>query len=149
MVKMDAERVFVDTNALVYALNPSEPFHERTWSLIDTLEQANCELWINRQVIREYMRVLSVDRDGRRACSADELIFLSRALEDRFLVAEDHRVVTEQLYFLLSHVACGGLQIYDANIVATMLAYGIQGLVTKNVADFRRFSGFIQILGIS
>ena len=32
----------------------------------------------------------------------------------------------------------GGRQIHDANIIATMLAYGELRLLTFNVADFRR-----------
>lgn len=36
--------------------------------------------------------------------------------------------------------------IHDANIVATMLAFGVRRLLTQNVADFRRYEPQIEIL---
>jgi predicted nucleic acid-binding protein len=36
--------------------------------------------------------------------------------------------------------------VHDANIVATMLAYGETRLLTFNEADFRRFSSMIEIV---
>ena len=40
----------------------------------------------------------------------------------------------------------GGKQIHDANIVATMLVYGIDTLLTLNVEDMKRFADRIKIL---
>lgn len=37
-------------------------------------------------------------------------------------------------------------QVHDANIVATMLAYGIPRLLTHNVDDFKRFAHLIAVL---
>lgn len=39
-----------------------------------------------------------------------------------------------------------GKQIHDANIVATMIAYRIEYLLTHNVVDFERFTSLIHIL---
>lgn len=63
----------------------------------------------------------------------------------RYVVAEDQEIITEQLFLLLEQVPCGGKQVHDANIVATMLAYGIPQLVTYNLEDFRRFAGFVAV----
>jgi predicted nucleic acid-binding protein len=40
----------------------------------------------------------------------------------------------------------GCKQIYDANIVATMLTYDIPALLTNNTEDFARFTGAITVL---
>lgn len=40
----------------------------------------------------------------------------------------------------------GGKQVHDANLVATMHAYGIDHLLTLNAADFRRFEPRIALL---
>lgn len=53
---------------------------------------------------------------------------------------------TQQLYLLLDKVLCGGKQIHDANIVATMIAFDVPQLVTYNVADFQRFAGLISVV---
>lgn len=39
-----------------------------------------------------------------------------------------------------------GRQVHDANIVATMLAYDEHRLITFNDADFRRFTGVIELI---
>ena len=44
-----------------------------------------------------------------------------------------------------SHMVQGGKQIHDANIVATMLRYGVLALLTCNPEDFLRFKTLITI----
>ena len=56
-------------------------------------------------------------------------------------------MVTELLIALCREVSIGGKQIHDANIVATMLAYGEQRLLTFNAADFRRYGDRIELIG--
>jgi hypothetical protein len=68
------------------------------------------------------------------------------ALLARFQVVEDGPAVTSTLMMLLASVACGGKQVYDANITATMMAGGIRRIVTHNVGDFLRLSAWIDII---
>jgi predicted nucleic acid-binding protein len=42
----------------------------------------------------------------------------------------------------------GGKQVHDANIVATMQAYGIPALLPHNTKDFERLGEVIRIEGI-
>jgi len=74
---------------------------------------------------------------------------LVRYLEERFQVADDTSAVTSQLVKLMGDFQIGGKQVHDANIVATMLAYGIPSVLTHNTADFKRFDTMIEIEGIS
>ena len=68
-----------------------------------------------------------------------------RAWLKLFKVAdEDHRITTQWLR-LLDTIPLAGRQVHDANIVATMLAYKIDQLVTHNVDDFKRFANLITI----
>jgi predicted nucleic acid-binding protein len=69
-----------------------------------------------------------------------------RFFQTQFRVAEDNAQVTEKLLSLMQQIAIGGKQVHDANIVATMQAYGIDQLLTHNVADFARFSAHITLL---
>ena len=71
-----------------------------------------------------------------------------RYLEERFQVADDTAAVTSQLVKLMEDFKIGGKQVHDANIVASMLAYGIPCLLTHNVKDFERFGEVIRIEGI-
>jgi predicted nucleic acid-binding protein len=53
--------------------------------------------------------------------------------------------VFDRLLALLGAHYGAGRQVYDANIVATMLKHGIYRLLTFNAADFRRFKGIIEL----
>jgi predicted nucleic acid-binding protein len=63
-----------------------------------------------------------------------------------FHVADETGEVTTSLLNLLQQVKVLGSQIYDANIVATMQAYGLVRLLTHNTADFIRYNAFVSIL---
>lgn len=52
MVMTGAKGVFIDTNSLVYASIPESPLHSVALNAIQTLEQAEKELWVNRQILR-------------------------------------------------------------------------------------------------
>ncbi|WP_148650020.1 type II toxin-antitoxin system VapC family toxin [Nostoc sp. NIES-3756] len=54
--------------------------------------------------------------------------------------------MTERLLTLMAEIPSGGKQVHDANIVATMLVYGIPQLFTHNTTDFARFSELITVL---
>jgi hypothetical protein len=43
-------------------------------------------------------------------------------------------------------VPLGGKQVYDANIVATMLVNRIEELFTNNTKDFERFETYIRLI---
>ena len=60
---------------------------------------------------------------------------------------EDGAVVTDRLLSLCREVPVGGRQIHDANIVATMLAYGERRLLAFNMADFYRYENRIELVG--
>ena len=61
-------------------------------------------------------------------------------------VLADGPVVTDWLVSLCRQIPVGGGQIHDANIVATMLAYGERKLLTLNVVDFRRYTDHIELV---
>ena len=54
--------------------------------------------------------------------------------------------MTTNLLTLLQAVSVLGGRVHDANIVATMQAYGIAKLLTHNTSDFARFASVISIL---
>lgn len=141
---MDARAVFIDTNVLVYASVVESPFCLRARGLLKQLESGASDLWVSRQVIREFLAQLT--RAPQPAFADRDLLAALSDFEHRYCVAEDHALVTHQLVLLMSQVPTGGKQIHDANIVATMLAYDIPRLVTFNVEDFRRFVGFVDVV---
>ena len=140
-----AETVFVDTNVLVYAAIPAFPLHVDAKSRLTGLEADGAPLWISRQTLREYLSALSPST-YTPPIPMTSLIANVFTLLSRFQVVEDGPAVTSALLTILAAVTCGGKQVYDANIVATMTTRSIRRLLTHNVSDFVRFSTWVDIL---
>lgn len=64
----------------------------------------------------------------------------------QFRVVEDSPLVLDNLLRILQTVTVAGKQIHDANIVATMQAYGIRQLLAHNTVDFARFARLITVI---
>lgn len=141
-----AERIFLDTNILIYASIAEAPLHQLALVRIQTYEQSGYELWISRQVLREYLAALTRPQSFTPPVPIPTLLRLVGRFVERFQVADETTLVTERLMALLSTVEVGGRQVHDANIVATMQAFGIQQLLTHNTEDFTRFATQITVL---
>jgi len=140
------EPVFVDTNVLIYAAIPAFAWHADAVARLTELKAVGAPLWISRQTLREYLSALSRPSTYTPTIAMASLLADIPALLARFQVVEDGPAVTSALITLLASVPCGGKQVYDGNIVATMMTGGIRRLLTHNVSDFRRFSTWIDIL---
>ena len=109
--------------------------------------QSGEALRISRQVLREYLAVVTRPQAWSIAISREEALADVERLMTGFEVLEDGPLVTASLLKLCREVAVGGRQIHDANIVATMLAHGERRLLTFNTADFRRYGDRIELVG--
>jgi predicted nucleic acid-binding protein len=142
---MDAEPRFIDTNVLVYANWPGSVHHDQAVALLRQVEVAGAPLWINSQVLREYLAVVTRAQGQLSAVPMSVAIERVRFFAQRFWMAEDGPQVRARLLSLLASYAIAGKQVHDANLVASMLAYGVGRLLTFNVGDFRRFDEIITI----
>ena len=141
-----ADPVFVDSNVLVSAALPTAPRHVAASMALAGLRQASISLWVSRQILREYLAVLSRPQTYTAPLPPNQLVADVTYFQTQFQVAEEGPAVTANLLALLMAVPVGGKQVHDANIVATMQAHGLRRLLTNNVADFARFSNIITIL---
>jgi predicted nucleic acid-binding protein len=149
MAIMDGNRVFVDTNVLVYATVSQAPYHDLARSTIHARREAGVELWISRQVLREYLATLTRPQAFSIPQPIELLIEDVQKFQSSFSIAEDGPAVTARLLELLGSLAIGGKQVHDANIAATMLAHGIGTILTHNTADYDRFAGLITIVPLA
>ena len=141
-----SDKVFLDTNILVYAHLALSPFHAPAVAKVQALDAAGAELWISRQTLREYLSAMT--RPGLLTGSIPiaSLIADVRSFALSFHMAEDGQPVTDNLLTLIGSTAVAGKQVHDANIVASMQAYGVPKLLTHNTADFARFASWITVL---
>ena len=138
--------VFVDTSVLLRATIAAMPLHREAADLVADQQSRGATLWISRQVLREYLAVVTRPQTFAVPLSAADAISRVQAFQSLFVVADDTVNVTTQLLLLLRDYPTGGKQVHDANIVATMLAYNIDTLITQNIDDMQRFSDKIAII---
>ena len=98
------------------------------------------------KVLREYLAVVTRPQTWPVAIARKDALDDVVRLAGTFEVLEDGPVVTDWLVSLCREVPVGGRQIHDANIVATMPAYGERRLLTFNAVDFRRHGNRIELL---
>ena len=146
MTTMDAEPVFIDTNVLVYAHVAEAPWHLQAQAAIAAHEAAGAPLWVTRQILREYLVSLTRPQQFPIPPSLDTVVAQVQQFQQRFHVANEGPEVTTRLLALLTEVPTRGRRIHDANIVATMLVYGVRRVLTHNTDDFVRFAAFIEVI---
>jgi predicted nucleic acid-binding protein len=149
MATKEDNRLFVDTNILVYAAVSQSPFHVESRRAILSRQETGFELWISRQVLREYLATLSRPQTFSIPQPNEILIEDVRKLQRNFSIAEDGPDVTSKLLEILKSFPVGGKQIHDANIVATMLVNGIRSILTHNSDDYARFAGIVTVLSLA
>ena len=135
------DSIFLDTNILVYASADTSPFHTAALDALTVLETSGVQLWISRQVMREYLATLIRPKMG---IATTELVNAVRSFELRYQVAEDSPLVTAQLLLFLEQGI--SRQVHDTNIVATMLTYGVPRILTNNPDDFMPFQSLITVI---
>jgi predicted nucleic acid-binding protein len=142
-----ADRAFVDTNVLVAATDEQRPDHKASRTVLLDWPGTGVALYASGQVFREYLAVASRPSESNGlGLSRLEAVANVRHLRSRLRLVEETSKVADRLLDLLDLVDCGGKQIHDANVVATMLVHGVDVIVTRNVADFARFSSFVRAI---
>ena len=139
--------MFIDTNFLINASIIEAPDHDDARERLRRAFQSPEPLRISRQIIREFLAVVTRPQAWQAAVILDDALDAANGLISTFEILEDGPAVTEILIALCSDIPVGGRQIHDANIVATMLAYGERRLLTFNNADFRRYGDHIELVG--
>ena len=149
MATKTAERVMLDTNVLLAATDQGRGEHRKALVVLNDWPGLGTTLYASGQILREYLAVATrpVEHNGL-GLSARDAVANAYVIRDRIrFLAEDSRV-SDQLLMLTRDVACGGKQVHDANVVATMLVHGVEVLVTCNVADFSRFADQVRIMDL-
>jgi predicted nucleic acid-binding protein len=140
------DRLFVDTNVLIYATNASSPWHGLANAALQEARQLGIELIISTQILREYLATATRLSGTDSGIPFADIFENLQTFQREFTVVEDTRLVAAALENLVRSVAVAGKQVHDTNIVAAMQVYGIRHLLTNNGDDFARFAQFITVV---
>jgi predicted nucleic acid-binding protein len=142
-------RAMLDTNVLLAATDEGRTQHDQALGIVNDWPGRGTTLYTSGQIIREYLAVATrpAEKNGLGMRLADALANVRAFRARTSLLAEDGKVA-DRLLTLLGDIACGGKQIHDANVVATMLVHGIDTIVTINLVDFSRFERQVRLVGL-
>jgi predicted nucleic acid-binding protein len=131
------ERAFVDTNVLVYAAFDSESQHVACRELLRSPEF----LCASPQVFAEFYAVVTNRRRVASPFAPGEARRFILDVLPRFEILPIPGLVISQWVDWAGQFAITGGDIFDAQIVATMLASGVRKIYTYNHQDFERYPG--------
>jgi predicted nucleic acid-binding protein len=141
-------RVFIDTNIVLRALLMQADLHREADAFLKQLLQDDTELWINGQIIREFIVQATHPKTFKTPLSMEETLNEVATIKKVFRIADETAAVREKLLELLEIYPVQGKQVHDTNLVATMLSHNIETLVTLNIPDFARFKDQIKVLTV-
>ena len=147
---MAGKTLLVDTNVLLEATAPARPLHGRARAVLDDWPNEGIRLFASGQIYREYLVVATrpTEQNGLGLDPADAVANVV-AMSGRLTPLDERRRVSERLRALVRESGCRGRSIHDANLVATALEHGVEGIVTANVTDFARFESHVELLDLA
>lgn len=145
-----ADKVFVDSNVLLRFSFPTLDHHKECKDHLRRFISERAELYISGQVIREFCVQASHPNTFKETdttpLSGERLARLVGSFHARFRVMDENEAVRDQFLGLLREYLINGKSMHDANIVATMLAHGVNTLITLNGVDFQRYQNRITVI---
>jgi predicted nucleic acid-binding protein len=132
----------LDTNVLLYLVNPAAPEHRAARAAVADLLAQGERLAIAAQVLFEFWSVATrpagVNGLGWPVARARAEIDTLRA---RFIVLEEPPAVVDLWLEIVSAYELKGKRIHDAHLIATMKANGFTRLLTFDTSGFPAASG--------
>jgi len=137
-----SEVSLLDTNVLVYAADENSPFFRRSKNLRDKGLAGELSLCIGLQNLSEFFAVIT---DPKRVDSPrnqeEALAEIRRYLYSKKIIKIYPRPASgEMMVELLKRYPVKKQEIFDLQVVATMLANGVRRICTFNGSDFARFA---------
>jgi len=139
---MPADSTLVDTNVLIYALDPNSPYHADSRSLVERARRHDAGLCVTPQILAEFYSVVTDRRrvpHARQPAETLDAIELFLSLPGMTLLPTPVDIVARWMELARRHPVAGP-SIFDLQLVAVMLAYDLRTVYTYNRADFEAFT---------
>jgi predicted nucleic acid-binding protein len=136
---MSVEPGIIDANVLVYAMDADAPQHAASRALLDAARDELTTLYVTSQILCEFYSIVTNARRVPKPRSAvDAVNAISGLLAFLHVLPIPARTVEGWLDLLRRRPVTGG-EVFDLQIVATMLANNVHRIYTYNDDDFRAF----------
>jgi predicted nucleic acid-binding protein len=132
--------VLVDTNVLLRRIEPLHDHHHHAVDATARLVESDEPVHVTPQNVAEFWAAATrpVARNGLGLPPAIVFAEIDR-IERVFALLPDHPAIYEHWKRLVATHGVIGNQVYDARLVAAMLAHGVGRILTFNTGDFARY----------
>lgn len=136
---MPVEPGIIDANVLVYAMDADAPQHAASRALLDAARDLPTTLYVTSQILCEFYSIVTNARRVPKPRSPDDALrAISGLLAFLQVLPIPARAVAGWMELLQRHPVTGG-NVFDLQIVATMLANDVHRIYTFNGEDFDIF----------
>ena len=133
-------RVLVDANILLRSAQPNHPLSSQATQAVARLIRQGDAVFFCSQNIAEYWNVATrpVDKNGL-GLSHGEVLQEVSSIEGLLTLLPDVPAIYTAWKDIVRGHKVQGVKVYDARLVAFMSVYAIDGILTFNDADFKRY----------
>jgi predicted nucleic acid-binding protein len=145
---MSVEPGLIDANVLAYAVNGDAPHHSPSRALLNYARDPSVTLYVTSQILCEFYSVITNPRRVAVPSSVTEALRVTSA----FLALPGIRVLSSParsvavLMDLLRRSPVSGGEIFDLQIVATMMVNNVQRIYIFDPRDFEIFPELIVVV---
>ncbi|MBW2063382.1 MAG: PIN domain-containing protein [Deltaproteobacteria bacterium] len=136
-----SDLALLDSNILIYSHQALSKFHTRSRSLISKGLRGEMSLCVSPQVLYEFYAVITNPKRVTNPVppndAVKEVAMFFRAKNILKIYARDD--IIDRTLDLLKNYAVRGAEIFDLQLVATMLSNNVTRLYTYNQEHFTRF----------
>ena len=135
-----SERVFIDTNILVYSTFDDFDAEKHAQSLksLDKLLQNENQFFVSPQILREFFATSTNGNIFKKPLTHKQAVGKMKEFLKHFTFIQEKESTIFILMGLIEKYAVSRQKIHDMNIVATMIDNGIANLLTYNKQDFKQ-----------
>jgi len=136
-----SERCLLDTNILVYAADEASPFHQATLDLRERGLRKEIPLCICPQVLNEFFAIVTDPKRVSSPRTKGEALTEMRKYFDSKNIFKIYPApdIIERMMDLLERYDITKQEIFDLQLVATMISNNVKRVYTYNEEDFSKF----------
>jgi len=133
-------RVLVDTNILHRSAQPNHPLCTKATQAVSKLIRQKDGVFFCSQNIAEFWNVATRPADQNRlGLTHEEALPELASIEKLLTLLPDIPAIYAVWKEIERDQRVQGVKVYDARLVATMSVYSVEGVLTFNATDFKRY----------
>jgi predicted nucleic acid-binding protein len=146
-----SQAAIIDTNVFVYALYPASPHYHAAFHLREQAQDPTAAFYVTAQILAEFYATVTNPRRVDPPLSVEQAlreVNNIQALDGLTILPIPVEVVTRWIELARQHQIRRS-DIFDTQIVATMLENAIRRIYTFNVDDFVRYTGIEVVMPLA